>query len=50
MKAADHHEQAAKTHRAAAQEHGSNDHSGAKQQSAQARKIEGGSGAFDEGP
>ena len=35
-KAADHHEQTAKAHRNAAQQHDSNDHTGGKQQSAQA--------------
>jgi hypothetical protein len=35
-KAAEHHEQTAKAHRTAAQQHGSNDHVSAKQQSAQA--------------
>jgi hypothetical protein len=33
---AEHHEQTAKAHRTAAQQHGSNDHASAKQQSAQA--------------
>lgn len=32
----EHHEQTAKAHRTAAQQHGTNDHVGAKQQSAQA--------------
>ena len=36
QKAAEHLEQTAKAHRTAAQQHGSNDHVGAKQQSAQA--------------
>jgi hypothetical protein len=35
-KLAEHHEQATKAHRMAAQQHGSNDHVSAKQQSAQA--------------